>query len=294
MNFVRKLLGIKSEEEKELIQQQREKMKLTLKEKVSDLTQPAVHLRKTENQTNSKFGGKPIVDDNDFVWPISNEKPMCFLAQIDLNEISEKLDYEWLGNTGSVLFFYDVREMPWGFDPKDRGKWKVIYQEAPSIEVEYPNDLERELIIKEKFIEASKIELLPSFDDKVVRDLNLSDEEIDLYIEIEEHYEEFDLFRDSPAHQVGGFPRPVQGNDMQFESDRASNGIYMGDGKGYKNATDKDFESAKNKWQLLFQFDSDDELNVMWGDLGMVYFWVERDKSRENNYEDTWLVLQCH
>ncbi len=221
MKFLRKLLGIKTKAEKEQLQKEWEKMKLDLKDKVTGLKQPAVHLLKTERKTNSKFGGLPIVNDSDFIWPRSNEKPMCFLGQIDLSEIYQKLEPEWLGKSGCVLFFYDVREMPWGFDPKDRGKWKVIYQEKPAIAIDYPNDLERECMIKEKYIEVSRIELLPSFEDRIIRDLNLSDEETDLYIEIEEHYKEFDAFRDSPAHQVGGFPRPVQGNDMQFESEQA-------------------------------------------------------------------------
>ena len=294
MKSLRKILGIKSKEEKEQEHKKWMLMKLNLKEKILGLTQPAVHLLKTNSKTGSKFGGKPIVDNPDFVWPRSNEKPMAFLAQINLNEISKEIEFEWLANKGSVLFFYDVREMPWGFDPKDRGKWKVIYQNNPSIELEPPLDLEAELVITEKFIKTSKVELLPSFEDKVIENLNLTDEETDLYIEIGEHYAELDPLQDYSAHQVGGFPRPVQGDLMQFEAEQASNGIYMGDEKGYKNTDDKDYALAKKEWKLLFQFDSDDDLDIMWGDLGMIYFWVERSKSKENNFEDVWLVLQCH
>lgn len=294
MKLLRKIFGIKTKEEKQQLQKEWEEMKIGLREKVSGLTQPAVHLLKTDRKTNSWFGGRPMVNESDFIWPRSNENPMCFLAQIDLNEINQEHEYEWLGKSGSVLFFYEVMEMPWGFDPKDRGKWKVIYQESPTITMEYPNDLEQECKISERYIEASKVQLLPSWEDEIIEDLNLSDEETDLFIEIEEHYKEFDAFGDSPAHQVGGFPRPVQGDIMQFESEQASKGVYMGDSKGYKSASKKDFEEAKNKWQLLFQFDSDDELDVMWGDVGMVYFWVETDKSKKNNFEDSWLVLQCH
>ena len=294
MKSLRTLFGIKSKEEKEKEHKNWEQMKLHLKEKILGLTQPAVHLLKTNHKTNSKFGGNPIVDSCDFVWPMFNDKPMSFLAQIDLNEISKKTELEWLTNTGSVLFFYDVRGMSWGFDPKDRGKWKVIYQNAPSIELEPPLDLEAELVITEKFIEASKVELLPSFEDQIIESLNLTDEEIDLYLEIGEHYPGLDPLQDFPAHQMGGFPRPVQGNLMQFEAEQASNGIYMGDERGYQNTNDKDYELVKKEWKLLFQFDSDEDLDVMWGDLGMIYFWVERSKSKKNNFEDVWLVLQCH
>lgn len=294
MKFIKKLFGIKSKEEKEQIEKEWQEMKLNLRDKVLGLSQPAVHLLKTENRTNSKFGGKPIVDQSEFEWPRSNGKPMCFLAQFDLNEIAQAYEYQWLNKSGSILFFYDVIEMPWGFDPKDRGQWKVIYQENPTKELEYPSDLASELIVKEKYIAASKIEILPSWENKSIQDLKLTEEEIDLFIEIEHHFEEFDPYGESLPHQVGGFPRPVQGDEMQFECEQASNGIFMGDGKGYKKASDVDFDLAKEKWQLLLQLDSDDELGLMWGDLGKIYFWVERDKAKENNFENTWLVLQCH
>lgn len=293
MKFLRKLFGIKSDEEKRLIQKEWDEMKEGLKNKVSDLTQPAVHLIKTSEKTNSKLGGKPIVESEDFIWPRSDNAPMTFLAQLDLSEISRQYNYDWLADEGSILFFYDVKAMPWGYDPKDKGKWKVIYQSAPNIEIDYPSDMEKKCTIAEHYIRAKKIEILPSFEDLSIERLNLSDEEIDLYIEIDEHYDEFNCHGDFPAHQVGGFPQPIQGDEMQFEAKMASNGIYMGDGKAYKNATREDFETAKNEWELLFQFDSDEEINAMWGDLGMLYFWVEPEKSKANNFSDVWLILQC-
>lgn len=293
MEFFRKLFGIKTKEEKIQLEKEFNAMKQELKNKVSCLTKPSVQLIKTKNKTNSKLGGKPLVDSIDFVWPKSNGRPMSFLAQFDLNEVSKHLNYEWLGSSGSVLFFYELREMPWGYDPKDKGKWKVIYQSNPSKEFDFPDHFEKDLILNKTYMEMRKVELLPPYEDQSIQKLSLTDEEIDLYFELNEHYEEFDPYRELPAHQIGGFPEPVQGDDMQFEAQQASNGIYMGNEKGYQNTEKKDFESAKNKWQLLFQFDSDDELDVMWGDAGMLYFWVETNKSKSNNFDDAWVILQC-
>jgi len=143
---------------------------------------------------------------------------MSFLAQFDLHEISQQLKYEWLSDSGSILFFYDVVEMPWGFDPKDRGKWKVFYQVNPNINIDYPEDLGKNLIIQESYIEARKIHQLPPYKDMSIRNLNLTDEETDLYFEIGERYKEFDSYGSCPAHQVGGFPLPVQGDEMQLEA----------------------------------------------------------------------------
>lgn len=293
MEFFRKLFGIKNKKEKAQLEKEFNELISSLKSKVSGLVKPAVHVIKVDSKTNSKFGGKPIVDRIDFEWPYIGDRPLTFLLQFDLTELSTHLQYDWLNNSGSVLIFYDLKEMPWGYDPKDRGKWKVIFQANPKVEVEFPRKLDKNLILKERHFDFKKVNLLPSFEDKCITSLNLTDEETDLYIELNEHYEEYAPYRESPAHQIGGFASPVQGDDMQFEAKQASNGVYMGDGNGFKNATEADFQLAKDEWQLLFQFDSDDYLDVMWGDAGILYFWVENSKSKHNDFSNVWAVLQC-
>jgi uncharacterized protein YwqG len=39
--------------------------------------------------------------------------------------------------------------------------------------------------------------------------------------------------------------------------------------------------------------DTDDDLNVMWGDAGMIYFWVRWDDARKRKFDNTWVILQC-
>ena len=49
-------------------------------------------------------------------------------------------------------------------------------------------------------------------------------------------------------------------------------------------------------WQLVFeeQFDdSDNDLDVMWGDVGKIYFWVREQDAREHDFSGVWLILQC-
>lgn len=293
MKFLRKILGIKSAEEKRLLQQQWEELKIRVRNRVANQTVPAVHLIKSPISTNSKLGGKPIVDPLDFEWPMSGGCHMTFLAQLDLSQITQQFEYDWLPRNGMVLFFYDMKEMPWGYDPKDKEKWKVIYQEHASTAVDTPSDLDNKHVLAEKFLTARKIEVLPSFDSPAIESLNLSDKEIDFYIEIGEHFEEFNCHADFPVHQVGGLPSPIQGDVMQFEAKMASSGVYMGDSKATQNATKDDYEKATSEWALLFQFDSDDEVNAMWGDLGRLYFWVEKDRAKVKDFSNSWLVLQC-
>lgn len=281
MKFIKKFFGIGPKIDWDDVKQ-------SLEPKISGLRKPTVQLKKSNIESKSKFGGKPLVDLNNFNWPESKGKPMAFLAQIDLSEISGQVKYDWLNDKGLVLFFYDVIEMPWGFDPKDRGMWKVIYQEHPDTLVDFPGSLDEIAKIKESFIAAKRVEVLPNYDDPSVEILELTDEEGDLYCDLNDTDSDGE-----PIHRVGGFPSPVQGNHMELESQLASNGIYVGDSKGYESKKAKAIEDGAKDWKLLLQLDSDDDLDLMWGDCGMLYFWVQQEKSKKNQFENCWLILQC-
>ena len=281
MEFFKRLFGIGPKVDWEAV-------KKSLDEKTIGLHKPAIRIIKTDKKTTSKFGGEPYADSDQFIWPESKGKPMAFLAQLDLSKIAKQYKYDWLSDQGFLLFFYDVIEMPWGFDPKDRGQWAVLYQKTCEIKIDYPKQIDAFSKLKESFIDFKRVEILPDCDDESVKVRNLTDEEIDLYIE-----EYADTGDDSPLHQVGGFPSPVQGNYMELESHLASHGIYLGDGKGYECAKAKAIEAGAKEWKLLFQFDSDDDLDVMWGDCGMIYFWVQESKSRAEKFDNAWLILQC-
>lgn len=47
-------------------------------------------------------------------------------------------------------------------------------------------------------------------------------------------------------------------------------------------------------WRLLLQIDSDDDLGIMWGDLGRIYFWVREPSLRDRSFREAWTILQCH
>jgi uncharacterized protein YwqG len=52
-------------------------------------------------------------------------------------------------------------------------------------------------------------------------------------------------------------------------------------------------ESGASNWRLLLQLDTDDDLGVMWGDCGTLYYWVEEQASRSGHFSNVWLILQC-
>ena len=228
------------------------------------------------------------MDSADFAWPTSAGKPLAFIAQLDLAELAAAHDFSWLPSEGSIAFFYDVERMPWGFDPKDRGSWHVAYLKDATIAAEHPRALSLKSHVRHSFVAPSKVAVYPDADAPAIEALNLSDEESDAYCD----------FRNSddanlPAHQVGGFPSPVQNNTMELECQLASNGIYVGKPDGFASERAKELEAGASDWRLLLQLDSDDELDFMWGDAGMIYFWIREQDAMEKRFDRSWLILQC-
>ena len=46
-------------------------------------------------------------------------------------------------------------------------------------------------------------------------------------------------------------------------------------------------------WRLLLQIDSDENCEMMWGDVGRIYFWIKTEDLKNRDFEKVWLILQC-
>lgn len=92
---------------------------------------------------------------------------------------------------------------------------------------------------------------------------------------------------------MGGFPIPVQNDDMEEECHLVSGGVNCGDPDGYNSEKAKQLRKLKNDWRMVFQFDSDNDIDAMWGDMGMLYFWVKESDARKHDFSNAWMVLQC-
>ena len=254
------------------------------------LAAPAVHIVKTNAPSRSHFGGSPNLPPG-LAWPVSNGSKLGFLARLSLSEIRGAHAIEWLPDAGALLFFYDMEKQPWGFDPKDRGSWAVLL--APDL----PGPISQPEVRKNQDVAAlphrnaafRRIDALPCPDRDAVSALELSDKEADLYCELADA-----VFLGEPQHQVAGFPAPVQGDGMELECQLVSNGLYCGDAKGYADSRADELSAGAANWRLLLQFDTDDAMDVMWGDAGVVYYWVEEHQARVGRFENAWLILQCH
>jgi uncharacterized protein YwqG len=253
---------------------------------------PAIQLRATAYRigATSYFGGAPPLVDG-FEWPASEERPLMFLACIDLSELARVPDLNWLPTTGRLLFFYDILEQPWGFDPVHRAGWRVVYAEESELlqdEAPTPEEIEFDGLEKKRGIAFHVIELPPPWESDEIASLQLSDAEIYRFIEYRTK-----LYGDRPHHQISGFADPEQGPHMQLECQLTFHGLYCGDSTGYQDQQEAELAKRASDWQLLLQVDSNDDLGVMWGDVGKIYFWIRRQDAKKKQFDNAWLILQC-
>ena len=230
------------------------------------------------------MGGVPPLSPA-MTWPTKDGAPLTFLACLDLQSLSTALPLAWLPTSGRLLFFYDIDKQPWGFDPKDRGGWAVMFaadDANPPERSSTPRSLPRH------DVSLHSINTYPSWERAEITALSLNDAESDRLSDLSAS-----VYGDAPCHQVGGFPNVIQNDDMEHECELVSHGIYCGDASHSNEPEVERLRDGAGDWRLLLQVDSDDDLDVMWGDAGVVYFWIREQDARAGRFENAWVVLQC-
>jgi len=225
----------------------------------------------------SWFLGEPVLPV-DIEWPQHAGRRLGFLASVDLAEMQAAHATDWLPAEGNLSFFYDMEKQPWGFDPKDRGAWRVIYQPQA-------------VVASAPACRAMSFRVLrtyPPSERPEAKALGLTDAEWDVYSDLESAQMDREFF-----HQLGGHPKLIQADVLAAQSQLASNGVYCGDEKGWDSPRAKQLEPGATEWRLLFQLASDDSLDFTWGDGGNLYFMIREAEARAARFENAWLVVQC-
>ncbi len=229
--------------------------------------------------------------------PVLGAIPLAFLAQVNLAEAAAALpaDENPLPTSGLLSFFYDAYDQPWGYDPEDRRDFRVIYSGPTEslVPTTPPEDLPEICRFTQQAVSLHRKPSLLSDRADELYDLGLTDEE-------HEGYWAFcDARRINPFHQLLGHPDAVQDADMEVQCQLVSHGIHL---EAYWDPIRAGSDPpthiaalahrAKDTWRLLLQLDSNSESGMLWGDAGMLYFWVTERGLREKDFNDVWVVLQ--
>lgn len=244
-----------------------------------------------EGSSLSKLGGVADLAPGT-PYPTYKDQPLDLLLQIDLSELPRHGLSASLPKAGLLSFFYAIEDGPWGFDPADFGAFRVIH--SPDIEEVRSTEVRGPAALEERAMRFWQAWSLPSYGSRA------GDR---LASEMGEFPEDYFAFRrtllkaNAPpsayaAHQIGGHSNNVQG-DMQLEAQLVSNGLYCGNSSGYRDPRAAELEKTCEDWQLLLQLDSDEDDRFMWGDCGMLYFWMRQQDIHDSQFESAWMALQC-
>lgn len=218
--------------------------------------------RAPENsQMLSHFGGQPYFEKGES-WPLNqNGRALEFVFQV-FNDSYDGIP----GNIKLIQFFYDFEEFAW---ESESDGWKVkIYEEldpAMVIRIEDPTDKPVkycEITMKKSLSFPGNDDLhdlYPDVADQITK-LSGDDEDYEVYEEIC-----IKLIGEEPItlSMLGGYPAWIQGNE-HFK------------------------DTVGMPMDLLFQIDSEDNANIMWGDTGILYVFFN------TTTKDIKFVLQCY
>jgi len=71
-------------------------------------------------------------------------------------------------------------------------------------------------------------------------------------------------------------------------------------GEDYFVETNRRFSELKRlkpdaaNWELLLQIDSEEATQMMWGDMGRLYFLIQKEALAARRFDESWLVWDCY
>lgn len=245
----------------------------------------------------SKFGGHPDLPAGiDWFRMDVADIPLSFIAQINFSEIASHDLERKLPEKGMLYFFYDCSAdgMPWGFDPEDSDGWKVYFYDgdlSALSRAEAPEDLEEVdngILFGCAGLRFETAVELPSPESDLTNGLDLPQDG-----ETQDAWWEWsDEMTDDISNKLLGHADPVQ-NGMELECEYVTNQINCGTPEGYQIAKSRGLDRNAARWNLLLQIDSNEEIGMMWGDMGRLYLWITEEDLKSRQFENCWLILQC-
>ena len=236
------------------------------------------YLEKTNKPESSSLGGVPQLRAGS-AWPRSDNGSLSFLAQIDLAALKARDGPAWLPESGLLLFFADV----------EAGEWAVVQGDASAPGAAEPTDLpiERKKVLRypRQAVRFRRARSWPGFGRLKTRSTGDEEKAARESLNIAEPPER--------AHQLGGFPRCVQGDDMEWECEIAARKISVKRfGEWLESAEAATLEADVRTWKLLLQIDSDNDLGFSWVDGGTLYFWVREQAARAGDFSQVQMIVQ--
>lgn len=227
----------------------------------------------------SRLGGLPDLPEG-ATWPERDGKPMQFVAKINCAELAEFRGHTQLPADGVLQFFFE----------EDGVESSVLFtavgmplQTSPA-----PSGCSVKFVLPQFPVTFSSIPTFPHAETTQFEKLGLSEEAVELLLNAQGELAAMIRAEQHGLHQIGGYPEAIQG-DVFTECE-------MIDSQKFPTAKTKDWALAAERahgWRLLLQFDTDGDLEVMWGDAGMIYFCIREADLQAGRFEKVVSTGQC-
>jgi uncharacterized protein YwqG len=266
--------------------------------------QPSIRLKTTgvlcPEIGTTKLGGCPDFSKN-INWPRSNfdNRHLTFLGQIKLREVKVFDELDLLPKSGLLYFFFNL-------DSGDDGK--VIYSnEENALERANPPEefkvqkksfwqrlvtgKSKKRILKESQVLIYKEYDMPSWDslklERIQKETKTNIKPSDSFIQDNsKHIDEEEESETTSCHRLTGNYKGIQNEmyELDFLETPTSN---------IDNITLDEINAAL-RWKLLFQFDSDDNLDHSFCDWGRIYFFIHEDDLKNQNFDNVKISADCY
>lgn len=254
----------------------------------------SVRLTRAELAGDSRLGGAPDLPAG-FAWPTSRDVDMGFLGQIRLDEIASLGAPLALPTQGALLLFYDLERRPVGLQPADLGSVRVIHLDDEELETA---GAER-VALPELPLCLSVEVTLPGESAGLPDTLSLDMTELDAWQRLRERLailqgvEVEDRAVDWHAlHRLLGHADTTH-EGMALDAQLVFNGVDLNSGERYFDPRVGDLEASADRWRLLLQVSSDDDLDLALGyPLGRLFVWIRDEDLRHGRFDDVWAFVR--
>ncbi len=258
-----------------------------IKALAASLSVPSIRLLPSDKPSRSHLGGEPHLPP-EILWPQRNGNKLGFLARISLAELQQIYPISWLPTDGALLFFYDIEEQPWGYEPQDRGGWAVLHVPDLQAPLAASSSDVSDGCAPHIAIGFHSIQTLPSTYRPDIEAQGFTYREDKAYWSVVGGYDD-----ETPNHQIDGFAAVIQEPHMELMCQLISHGIDYLEHNHHEDPRAIALEEGSSEWRLLLQLDYDERFGDIWGDGGTFFFWVQAEESAAGRFDNCWLIKQC-
>jgi uncharacterized protein YwqG len=240
----------------------------------------------------SKFGGYP-----DFPleakWPKGEQGHLDFICQISCAEVHRAQPIAGIPTVGMMYFFFDASAESSGWDYAEAGQNLVVHHASSAPPGDDATQRQAaKVVLPEYPIDLVPVATVPDHDSPEIDTVGLSRKELAAFERFAESITELSgRSRGTGRHQFGGYAMRIQG-DVRAEFE-AFDGFKFYKGSLPDDAAWRRAHELAPNWSLLLQVDSDDDLKLMWGDAGMLYYGIRNEALDASRFGESKATVQC-